>query len=671
MKRFPQFLIPVAAMLFALGCETNDVDGDSSGTIDPDRYFMLTDAAFGEFLEYNSLYQTSTNSLPPGIAFASEDGSAWYLNKSVAATVTGRVYLTQSAANIASLQEKGYSGAKITNIDGIQFFVNATEIYMTDCDVAGALDLTALTHLKALQARRNYINGVSLPASIEDLRIEPKSGATDQQKLTALDISHCAGINNILLDGALIPKAALLTPVTPTAASIVASLTGASGRPYPCTQAFFDKLADATSKSFFTVPAPPVPPDPYELSDVNFALYLKYNAEEAGSLPEGLIIDGEGADAGKYFLDKNLTAGVTVIDIHQNGSWDTPVIAAGYTIAKITNVDGMQFFTDATSIDMTSTQVTGALDLSMLTALTDLKMNNSYCSSLSLPASIVNLSCNASTVAAAGKFTSIDFSACDDLASATLTGHNIVKATGFIAPTAPAKSGISITLTGTDYVTTVTFYNKLNTASKAFFTDPNPAPVGDPFSIVWTATATTKSLTLWDATSSLPSLLTGIGITSNPQLFRGSGFSSTTSSANVFGGLMGSNTSGDADDALTNGHYLTLTVVCTTTPITFSGITSNFRRSASGASSCIVEYSLNGGVSFTAVQTLSTTSGLTNDTSSGNAVSIDLSSAASLKGVVNTTVVFRFVAYGNSGNGGFYIVNGDTPLTLSGTTPKP
>lgn len=264
MKKFNLLIFPLVALLALVGCKTDDVT-DPTVTIDLQKFHPIS-APFAEYLEFNTTdaQTTASRRLPEGIAIVFED--QWYLNKDFAKTVSN-LYLTQNTANIDALQAAGYSGYKITDVSGIEFFTAVTQLYLTNTDIEGTFDLGFCPALTIFQGSTTYLSAVvNVPAGITDFRCAPKSAATNAQKLTSLDLSACSGISNIALNSVLIPNNGLLLPENPTATPITATLTGATGIPYHCSQAFYDKL-DANSKPFFMVYVEvPSTPGPFTLS---------------------------------------------------------------------------------------------------------------------------------------------------------------------------------------------------------------------------------------------------------------------------------------------------------------------------------------------------------------------------------------------------------------------
>ena len=77
------------------------------------------------------------------------------------------------------------------------------------------------------------------------------------------------------------------------------------------------------------------------------------------------------------------------------GNLETEGVAT--TREKIASLDGIQFFTEAEEIKLTSNVLTGKLDLSMLSKLQTLEMNSNYVNELIVPASLTRLRYLAST----------------------------------------------------------------------------------------------------------------------------------------------------------------------------------------------------------------------------------------------------------------------------------
>ncbi|MES2776469.1 MAG: T9SS type A sorting domain-containing protein [Bacteroidota bacterium] len=144
-------------------------------------------------------------------------------------------------------------------------------------------------------------------------------------------------------------------------------------------------------------------------------------------------------------------------------------------------------------------------------------------------------------------------------------------------------------------------------------------------------------------------------------LTRGTGVGTTgTGAARGFGGNGWTQTT-DAATAIAANQFITFTVqpLSTNTYISIAGITTfNYRRSGTGPSTALVQYSINGGT-FIDIATVSFTSTATTGASlsAGDLASLNTSTVTAMQGINDATVVtFRIVPLGSTGTAGtFYI----------------
>ncbi|NDV80718.1 leucine Rich Repeat [Bacteroides sp. 51] len=174
----------------------------------------------------------------------------------------------------------------------------------------------------------------------------------------------------------------------------------------------------------------PDPDELYEITDIAFADYLIYNSElaatETNALPAGTALKKDG----KYYIDKKIAATATYVYLVKNATQITKLEGAGVATAaqKIVNLDGIQHFTGALELKLTSNAIVGKLDLSALTSLENLEMNSNYANELIVPASMKRLRYGASTLEDAPDnrwLTAIDLTNCSALEHIYLKDHKI------------------------------------------------------------------------------------------------------------------------------------------------------------------------------------------------------------------------------------------------------
>ncbi len=155
-------------------------------------------------------------------------------------------------------------------------------------------------------------------------------------------------------------------------------------------------------------------------------------------------------------------------------------------------------------------------------------------------------------------------------------------------------------------------------------------------------------------------------------LTRGPGVLTTgTPAARGWGGVSWQATSGA--NAVTANQFFTFTVKANAGyQLSIDSLRFPYRRSASGAASGMLDYSLNG-TTFTTAATLS----FTNTTSSGATLRVDLSGIAALKNVPSsTTITFRLAGFGGTASAGtlycYDVLNSTAPdlCIIGSVTPS-
>lgn len=412
------FLFLVSATLFA--CTTNDVVSNIE-EIDEKDYFEIPDVAFGEYLLYNTT-RTDDNKLP-GNLILKKDGKI-FLDKKVA-TEVAILYLVKDTKRVEALAAAGVVTAdqKIVNLDGIQYFTNVTQIKLTSNDVVGKLDLSMLTKLDTLEMNSNYVNELIVPASVTRLRFAASSSAPENAKLTAIDVSANSNLEHLHLPNHSITVAELKLPTNFSKLTYL-DLSGNTDAPFAVPDALYNQLETKNG----VVSAVSI--GRYQISDLAFADYLKYNsildATDPNKLPDGIVVEKDG----KMMLDKNLASSVLNLYLVKDTKRMEALAAAGVATAnqKIVNLDGIQFFTSVEEIKLTSNEVVGKLDFSMLPNLKTLEMNSNYVNELIVPASLTRLRYAASTSSSAPEnrwLTAIDLSNNSNMDHIHLPNHKI------------------------------------------------------------------------------------------------------------------------------------------------------------------------------------------------------------------------------------------------------
>lgn len=199
------------------------------------------------------------------------------------------------------------------------------------------------------------------------------------------------------------------------------------------------------------------------------------------------------------------------------------------------------------------------------------------------------------------------------------------------------------------------------TASQAGSTNYSPADVVQPLIVTagpivaWNPSGLTNyGFMQWNPTTSSPYLTIG-GLTRAPGL-------NTNGSAapSSWGGTMMAVYT-TPESAIANSQFVTFSLAPKAGyTLSLYNLDLVFRRSATGPSSGVLQYSLDN-TSFTDITAISFASTNTN----GFVVpQIDLSSVAALQSLKNTTVIFRIVLYNNSGTGAWYVYG--TGLSIHG-----
>lgn len=172
-----------------VACQTQDVEQPPEES----NLYELADAAFGEYLWFLEV---------PGISSEDVDGvTTWFIDTSLVDGVQ-ELGLSKTSTNIESLKEGDVVTAaqKITNLDGIQFFVNLEVLRLTANDLQ-ELDVTSLPELARLELNFNKVAvlDVTQNPKLFRLRYQGSSQAEDDQKLTEIDLSGNPELRHLYL----------------------------------------------------------------------------------------------------------------------------------------------------------------------------------------------------------------------------------------------------------------------------------------------------------------------------------------------------------------------------------------------------------------------------------------------------------------------------------------
>lgn len=435
-------MLLIGFISFFFSCSTEDVQ---SSVEEPDEttLYPLSDVAFAEYLIYNTtLAATSENLLPYGICIKQDDN---FLLDTTKAKEVKALYLVKDAKRIEALEAAGVASAavKISNLDGIQYFTQCSNLKLTSNSVEGKLDLSELTQLDTLEMNANLVNELILPTSIKRLRYSASSSATENQRLTAIDLAGNTKAEHIYLINHLITKEGLKLP-TLYANLVDLDLSGNTGANFPIPQDLYDQLITKKGVEPAEDNNGETPSDKeYLVKDQAFADYLYYlmnNVEDATlKLPEGVVILKED----KIYIDTEIAATYTgILNISKASAFITKLETAGIATAavKIANADGLQLFSGVTEIIATSNAFTEALPLENLTELKSLIVRTAGLSVLDLSKNtkLINLDIQGSASSSLDRLKAVDLSKNSLLVTINLSANEIVPA-DFIRPTSYAN----------------------------------------------------------------------------------------------------------------------------------------------------------------------------------------------------------------------------------------
>lgn len=466
MNKLLSYFSLVIIVLSLGACTTKDVvlseQDDNSKFL-----YEIADAALGDYLIYNC-ERTDDNRLPYGTAIL-KDGKR-YINTKIAATAT-TVYLVKNTTQMDKLKSEGVATAevKIANMDGIQFFTNATVMKLTSNSIT-SMDLTKLTKLSTLEMNGNLMSAIDLSQNIElaSFRYSASTIATESQKLSEIDLSSNTKLTDFLLTNHNIGVGKLTIPLTYASLTKI-EVEGNPGAPFPIPAALYNQLttksgvvSDETTEPEYSGPTPKE--DYFQVPDLAFAEYLTYLVTK-GDLPEGSALK---YSDNKIYLNKAKVATATVLNVAKTDKSMGTLETAGVATArvKIADADGLQFFTSLTQFTATSNEFMQPLKLTNLVDLITLELNTAYVGTLDVShnTKLETLNCNGSSKAtSANKLSAINLSNNSKLTSVSLKSNNIstIDVSNLVLLKSLELSGN----VGADFAIPANIYNNLTTKS--------------------------------------------------------------------------------------------------------------------------------------------------------------------------------------------------------------
>jgi len=323
-------------------------------------------------------------------------GKTYYIDIEKAKEQTGELNLSKSSNAINTLQTAGLTTAatKITDADGLQYFINITGLILTSNEIE-SIDLTKMTKLETLNLNNNFIGSLDLTKNTELVTFSytGSSKVSGTQILTSIDLSKNTKLKSV-------------------------DLTKHANAPFPIPAAIFNNLE--TAKGVQSDDGGSEVTE-YKITNEAFGEYLFYlNAAGVTEKTENSVK--------VYYIDVEKAKEQTnELNLSKSSNAIKTLQTAGLTTAatKITDVDGLQYFINVTGVVLTSNEVK-SIDLTKLVKLETLNLNNNFIGSLDLTknAELKTLSYTASSKATADqKLTTIDLSKNTKLTSVDLTGH--------------------------------------------------------------------------------------------------------------------------------------------------------------------------------------------------------------------------------------------------------
>lgn len=400
MKTKNLFVALISTLFAFQACTTDDVSLVETGPVDGENLYSIKDNAFGEYLKYlkiDGVYSQVSN----------ENGNAvisYVIDTVKSQDYTGEINLNKSSSFMTKLETAGLTTAKdkITNLDGIQYFSGTTSLILTSNELT-SINLTNLVNLTSLNLNNNWIGSLDLSRNtkLKTLLYNASSSeqAPENSKLTSIDLTH-----NVDLDTISMTKHELESiDLTQNTKLRGVNFSGNSNTLY-VPQEVYNRLHTATGLK----PETPVDPEEnmFTIPDKALGEYLNYRLDGTGIIT---------VDNNSYKIDKTKAANYTgELNLSKNGDIPTELETAGLSTAKtkLTDLDGIQFFTGITSLKAITNDIT-EINVSTLVNLTEIDLNNNKISSLDVTKNtkLTKLNCKASSNAKESqKLTSIDLS---------------------------------------------------------------------------------------------------------------------------------------------------------------------------------------------------------------------------------------------------------------------
>lgn len=412
------YCMALLSILFLHGCTTNDVEPSvPGGPADETNLYTVKDAAFGEYLKYLKV---------PGVyatAATKATGDVTYVIDTVESKkFTGEINLSKTTKTIEKLVTAGLTTAevKIKDLDGIQYFTGTTILNIISNEVS-RIDLSKLVNLTELTLNFNAISEIDLSQNtkLQKLTYKRSTSAipTDGTSLSTIDLSK----NTQLTDVALTYHTLTTINLENNTKLLNLDLTSNTGTPFAIPDNIYNNLATSNGAT----PGGNTPaPDPDEgLYAVNkaFGEYLEYRLKD--NFPNVMVVKDN-----QYLIDEKEAVKVNIdLELSKNGSIPDELVAAGLSTGatKLTDLDGIQYFTGITALKLTSNELT-SLDVTKLVNLTELSINNNKIGTLDVTKNtkLVTLNYNASSKSTESqKLISIDLTKNTALVTLSMTSH--------------------------------------------------------------------------------------------------------------------------------------------------------------------------------------------------------------------------------------------------------
>ncbi len=440
------FTIPEAIynnLTSAVGVQPGDVTSPDQGD-----YYTIGDKAFAEYLNYRL----------DGTGIIVAEGNTYKVDKTKAAAYTGELALSKANAYLTELEEAGVATArtKITNVDGLQFFTSVTSLTLTSNEIT-SIDLTELKELQEVVLNNNWIAQLDVTQNtrlqVLTYNASSSSSAPENSKLTSINLAQNRELVSLTL------RSHLLTEIDLSQNTVLkeVDLSGNSGAPFAIPEEIYNNLTTAVGVEPGDVGAP----ENYTIANQAFAEYLDYRLAGTGII---------GVEDGGYKIDEAKAAAYTgELALSKANAYLTELENAGVPTArtKITDVDGLQFFTSVTSLTLTSNEIT-SIDLTALKDLEEVTLNNNWIGTLNVTQNtklkILNYNASSSSSAPANsKLTTIDLTKNSELTTLSLNSHEL---TTIDLSNNTKLTSVSLTgNTGTPFAIPASIFNNLTTAN--------------------------------------------------------------------------------------------------------------------------------------------------------------------------------------------------------------